>query len=79
MSEQRETITDVTANLLEANVTAFLEGVSPLNLLRITLPSGKIAVVMSGEDFDSYVATSEILSHPENAERIKRSLAEFGE
>jgi PHD/YefM family antitoxin component YafN of YafNO toxin-antitoxin module len=79
MSEQRETIKDVTANVLPANVTAFLEGVTPLTLVRVTLPSGKVAVVMTGEDFEAYVATSEILSHPERAERIKRALAEFGE
>ena len=47
-------------------------------MLKVTLPSGKIAVVMSGDDFEGYVATSEILSNPQRAEALKRGVAELG-
>jgi PHD/YefM family antitoxin component YafN of YafNO toxin-antitoxin module len=73
-----ERISELSADKLDPSVTRFLEQVSPMNMLKVTLPSGGIAVVMSGADFESYVATSEILSNPQRAEAIRRALAELG-
>jgi hypothetical protein len=35
-------------------------------------------VILSKEDFEGYKATSELLSHPENAKTLAKSLAEIG-
>jgi len=79
MTKKTEHITELSSSSLEPSVAKFLDRVSPDELLRVTLPSGKVAVVMSGDDFEGYVATSEILSNPQRAEAIRRGLAELGE
>lgn len=43
----------------------------------ITRQNGKLAVVMSLEDFHAYEETSYLLSSPANAERLKRSVAQI--
>jgi len=53
--------------------------VSPGHIVQVLEPSGATTVLMSGQDFESFKATSEILSNPQRAENIKRALAEFGE
>jgi PHD/YefM family antitoxin component YafN of YafNO toxin-antitoxin module len=79
MPSKAEHITALSSDALDPSVAKFLDRVSPNELLRVTLPSGKVAVVMSGDDFEGYVATSEILSNPQRAEAIRRGLAELGE
>jgi len=53
--------------------------VSPGHIIQVLEPIGSTTVLMSGQDFESFRATSEILSNPQRAENIKRALAEFGE
>jgi PHD/YefM family antitoxin component YafN of YafNO toxin-antitoxin module len=79
MPGRTERITELSSATLDPSVTSFLDRVGPDEMLRVTLPSGKVAVVMSGADFEGYVATSEILSNPQRAEAIRRGLAELGE
>jgi PHD/YefM family antitoxin component YafN of YafNO toxin-antitoxin module len=78
MVEKTEHITELSSDMLDPSITRFLDRAGPDEMLMVTLPSGKIAVVMSGDDFEGYVATSEILSNPQRAEALKRGLAELG-
>lgn len=74
-----ETITPLSSTDLDEAVTQFLHRPRRAEVLKITLPSGRVVVVMPEEHFEAYIATSELLSNPARAAAIKRSLNESRE
>lgn len=76
----KETISRISSAVFTDDPQRYLSEASvPGRLVEVTAPSGDTVVILSKRDFDGYVATSEILSNPQQAEAIKRGLAEFGD
>jgi hypothetical protein len=71
-----ETITPLSSADLDEAVMQFLNRPRRAEVLKITLPSGRVVVVMPEEHFEAYIATSELLSNPARAAAIKRNLDE---
>jgi hypothetical protein len=74
-----ETITPLSSADLDEAVTQFLNRPRRAEVLKVTLPSGRVVVVMPEEHFEAYIATSELLSNLARAAAIKRSLDESRE
>jgi PHD/YefM family antitoxin component YafN of YafNO toxin-antitoxin module len=72
----KETVTEVSSADFTRDPQQFLAEVSPGHLIEITAPSSAF-VILSKEDFEGYKATAELLSHPENAKALAKSLAEI--
>lgn len=68
----------ITYSRFRSHLTAALDSVNNNHTpLLITRQSGKAAVVMSLEDFNSYEETAHLMSSIKNAERLNQSLQQL--
>ena len=72
----QETVTRISSADFAKNPQQFLAEVAAGRIVEITAP-GAAFVILSKEDFEGYKATVELLSHPENAKALAKSLAEI--
>jgi prevent-host-death family protein len=72
----KETVTQVSSADFAKNPQQYLAEVAAGRVVEITTP-GEAFVILSKEDFEGYKATVELLSHPENAKVLAKSLAEI--
>jgi prevent-host-death family protein len=73
---QEESITKVSSDDFAKDPRQYLAEVSAGHAVEITAPS-EAFVILSKEDFEGYKATVELLSRPENAKALTKSLAEI--
>ncbi len=73
---QEESITTVSSADFAQDRQHYLAEVSAGHAVEITAPS-EAFVILSKEDFEGYRATVELLSRPENARALSKSLAEI--
>jgi prevent-host-death family protein len=71
-----ETVTQVSSTDFAKNPQQYLAEVAAGRVVEIAA-SGEAFVILSKEDFEGYKATVELLSHPENAEALAKSIAEI--
>jgi prevent-host-death family protein len=72
----KETVTRVSSADFAKNPRQYLAEVAAGRVVEISAP-GEAFVILSKEDFEGYKATVELLSHPENAKALAKSLAEI--
>jgi prevent-host-death family protein len=73
---QEESVTKVSSADFAKDPQHYLAEVSAGHAVEITAPS-EAFVILSKEDFEGYKATVELLSRPENAKALTKSLAEI--
>jgi PHD/YefM family antitoxin component YafN of YafNO toxin-antitoxin module len=71
-----ETVTQVSSTDFAKDPQRYLAEVAAGRVVEITAPTGAF-IILSKEDFEGYKATVELLSQPENAKALAKSIAEI--